>query len=114
MSQILSKDTKEVICRKVRKLEGIKCDICHNELRVPYSKDGQCTRPYPQYFKVTTGHNDWGNDSIDSIQVRDMCPECALSFVKSYLEFANGTDYIEIETKHCCPMDVVDEVDEDN
>lgn len=47
MSQILSKDTKEVIYRKVRKLEGIKCGICHKELRVPYSKDGQCTGPYP-------------------------------------------------------------------
>ena len=94
ISQILSKDTKEVICRKVRKLEGIKCDICHNELRVPYSKDGQCTRPYPQYFKVTTGHNDWGNDSIESYEYFDVCSsECLRKKFEEYVEDSGDDRY---------------------
>lgn len=106
MAQILSKDVKEVVYRKTRKLEGIECDICHRELRCPCSEDKKWVHMYPKYFEVTTGHNDWGNDSIDSIEHRDICPECVSKFVSCYLQEANGTEYIEIETKHYYPRDI--------
>ena len=55
-----------------------------------------------KYYYVTTAHNDWGNDSCDSIEHYDICPNCINNFVADYLgdENASPSAYIEIETKH--------------
>ena len=37
------------------------CDKCGKEIKPGH------------YFKVTTGHEEWGNDSIDSIEDHDYC-----------------------------------------
>lgn len=52
----------------------------------------------PKYFEVTTGHHDWGNDSCDSIEHKDICPDCIGKVSLDYLTSASGTQYIEIET----------------
>lgn len=28
---------------------------------------------HPKYFELTTGHREWGNDTIDSIEYFDLC-----------------------------------------
>lgn len=61
------------------------CDVCGKD--IPPTK-----RSYPRYeqfpyFEIRTSHNDWGNDSVDSIEYIDACsPECAMKFAKEYLE----------------------------
>lgn len=52
-----------------------------------------------EYYEVTTGHHDWGNDSIDSVEYHDYCPTCVLQAIDEYYETTNGeinTNYIEI------------------
>ena len=96
MSLILS-DEKQMIMTKIKKkVLGVCCDICTKELLVDPNKPYNSTR----YFEVMTGHHDWGTDSCESIEHRDICPECINDFVRDYLAEADGTEYIEIETEY--------------
>lgn len=66
------------------------CDIC-----------GKPVNPH-NWFRITTSHSDWGNDSIESYETGDACsPECVLKFTREYVEdsFDNehNTKVIEIE-----------------
>lgn len=104
MARILSKETKEVVTVKhvVRTLEGIKCDRCGRTIPTKQFRD-----PESRYFEVTTGHNDWGNDSCESIEHYDICPECIPLFVESYLATdGHGSAYLNIETEYCHPYEV--------
>lgn len=107
--RILGKTTEEVI-RKKRKVEGIECDICN---RIIQADGDYRTVEKRQYFRVTTGHNDWGNDSCESIEHRDICPECINKFVAEYLgkNQNNGSNYINIETDYAYPHIVWDDKD---
>lgn len=98
MSKIYDKnDTREVVISKEYRVTGVKCDICGRIIPAVtfYRTDAS------KYFRVTTGHNDWGNDSCDSVKHRDICPECVGKFVSDYLGDKNGYDtaYIEVETE---------------
>lgn len=53
----------ERICVK----ETIHCDICKSII----DDNGA-------YWRLTTGHHDWGNDSVDSIEYFDICSEACL------------------------------------
>lgn len=95
MSRILSDDFKEVVTDRRKEVLGIKCDCCEkNILPKRYRRDDN------KYFIVTTGHHDWGNDSIESIEYKDICPECIGKFVSDYCKEAEGTEYIDIKTEH--------------
>ena len=48
--------------------ETMYCDVCN---KVIQDKD--------VYWEVTTGHNDWGNDNIDSMECFDVCSETCLT-----------------------------------
>ena len=52
------------------------------------------------HYKVTCGHCDWGNDSVDSVQNYDICSKkCMTNLFLKYLGVADGsknTAYIEI------------------
>lgn len=54
-----------------------------------------------EWYEVTTGHHDWGNDSIDSIKHQDICLDCIDEVFNDYKNRASDTttEYIEIE--HC-------------
>lgn len=68
-------------------LVGISCDICNKDIS---------HKEY--YYKVTTGHYDWGNDSHESIEDKDICSDGCLQkeFLK-YLEEKTNSGYIEIQ-----------------
>jgi len=72
---------------------GKRCDCCGGEIKEykPIDRNG--------YFRITTGHRDWGNDSRDSIEFKDACSvECARTAIESYLKDKSSlTSYIEIE-----------------
>lgn len=64
------------------------CDICSKGITGPY-------------WHVTTGHNDWGNDSRESIENMDVCSvECLDEVFDNYCKESDSpytTRYIEIE-----------------
>lgn len=73
------------------KVNYIICDVCGKRLDVGES-----------YLDVTTGHHDWGNDSCDSIDRRQICGDCLDKVIEEYKEHAlnsgrYNTNYIEIE-----------------
>ena len=105
MAKVLSKTVKRTIFSNVRALEGIRCDIC--EHLIPPVPD-KVSKKYPKYFEVSTHHNDWGNDSGDSFEHFDICPNCIDKFVSDYLKEADTTQEIDIETKHVTPRDIYD------
>lgn len=58
-----------------------------------------------KHWKLTTGHDDWGNDSCDSIVYKDICSiEC---LEKELHEYAScfGTAYFEVYCQDCRKVD---------
>ena len=76
---------------------GKKCDICGKE--IPPSGE----QVY-DYYEVTTHHNDWGNDSVDSYEHFDACsPDCAYKLWKESIHNSAGarnTMCIKVEHKN--------------
>lgn len=91
----LSKEAQKVVVKTRRRVVGIECDIC-KQIIVPsgYIKD-RC-----RYFRVSTGHNDWGNDSCESVQDLDICPNCIANFLTEYTRNIKGTEYLGLETEY--------------
>ena len=82
-------EEKQVI-KKVCVKEVCKCDVCNKEIKK--SKG---------YYHVTTEHNDWGNDSCESIENYDICSEnCLNKIFQQYIERSteneNNTEYFEV------------------
>lgn len=63
--------------------------------------------PMGNYYKLTTGHNNWGNDSIDSIENKDICSdECLKQEFDNYINISThkyGTAYFEVEMRKWFP-----------
>ena len=68
------------------------CDCCGKEITGPF-------------WKVTTGHHDWGNDSHESIEEFDACSTLCLSeMFNDYENRSEGeynTEYIEVNHRVC-------------
>ena len=94
MAIVFSEKGEEVVYKTKKTEAGVKCDICGKFIEAVLNRNKNT------YFYVTTGHLDWGNDSIDSIEKQDVCPDCIHDFVSNYLRDCNSTEYIEIETSH--------------
>lgn len=71
-----------------------------------------------QWYTVTTGHRDWGNDSVDSIETIYVCsPECLKSAVEDYCNRSfqitgpgiHNTEWMEIEHNYGATMEVSNE-----
>lgn len=100
MAVVLSETSEQVVYKTKRIETGVKCDICGKFIEAT-------EKWYPgdptKYYEVSTGHHDWGNDSWESIEHKDICPDCIDKFVIEYLETGSGTAHIEIETAHTFP-----------
>lgn len=72
-----------------RLCEYLRCDCCKKKINNSR-----------RYFMATIGHNDWGNDSIDSIEHKDICEKCLNKYVKQYFNENkdSATAYIDIHT----------------
>ena len=77
---------------------GKKCDVCGKE--VP--RVGGFGEPVYDYYKITTHHYDWGNDSVDSYVHFDACsPACAYKLWEEYIHNSAGTrNTMCIEVEH--------------
>lgn len=97
---MIKKITKKVL-KEVEEVENevIICDVCGKELQ--YVHTAFVPIPVAVYYKITTGHNDWCNDSCESIDHKDACcDECLSRFTQEWLQNAevieSNTAYIEI------------------
>ena len=72
--------TKDVFVKMI-------CDVCKKEIDTK-----------KMHYDVTTGHREWGNDSIESVEHSDICSaKCLQEMVDWYLETGQETQYLEIE-----------------
>lgn len=70
---------------------GKKCDVCGKEI-LPTAIPHKYGEPVYDYYEVTTHHNDWGNDSVDSYGYFDACsPDCAYKLWEEYIHESAGT-----------------------
>lgn len=63
------------------------CDICRKEIT-------------DHHWHILTGHNDWGNDSCESVETYDICSEaCLREALEKYINVSNkdrNTQYMEV------------------
>ena len=73
------------------------CDICG---KVIYEYFGNNRSRHDEYWTLITGHNDWGNDSCESVESLDLCSkECCIKALENYLDEYSGsrnTGYFEL------------------
>ena len=96
-----TKYTRKVV-KEVDEAYGLKitCDICGGTIcefdaTPPTNRFGDAAR----YFTLTTGHYDWGNDSCDSVENKDICSEdCVRKALATYFEENQGSNsaYFEL------------------
>lgn len=81
--------------------EVCRCDICNNMI---YKKKENANNGAHliNYFYLTTGHYDWGNDSIESMQNYDICSaECLHKALDKFLRdfIDSNTAYFEVSKR---------------
>lgn len=80
------------------------CDICKK--RIYTNVKGKCTNldNIIEYYNIVRGHNDWGNDSIESRESSIVCKECLTTALMQYKNGAErnpyNTCYIEVEHQY--------------
>lgn len=100
-------ETREV--KVPKKVEvGIKCDNCEKIYKTIQREICRMDDNERKFYRVTTGHHDWGNDSVDSVEHYDFCCyKCLHSFFEMYfLKNNSETAYMDVET-------IVEAVEED-
>ena len=92
------------IYKKVRKYRDdlveykVFCDVCKKDITHRESKFTKGDYVTEEFYKVTTSHRDWGNDSIDSVECKDVCSdECLKVLFDEYLDSRSSTKEIKVE-----------------
>lgn len=72
------------------------CDACGKNIDIFKTKQRS-------FYHIESGHNEWGNDSIDSIEDLDACcDECLITLVNKWMKKwpeSYNTAYINIKRK---------------
>lgn len=80
------------------------CDICKK--RIYTDVKGRHTKldAIVEYYNIVRGHNDWGNDSIESRESSIVCKECLTTALMQYKNAAErnpyNSCYIEVEHQY--------------
>ena len=98
---LIKGEGKQIVYRNRREILGITCDVCERELRFPDVRTHSCV-PFIKYFEVVTSHQDWGNDSCESVEHYDICQDCIAEFTADYLADCSDTASIDIEAAVIC------------
>ena len=102
--------------QKTEYINTCKCDRCGKIIYKHYGKEFELlkrnvrkTSERVSYYLVTTGHHDWGNDSVDSINLKDICPSCLVNEYSDYVDRASkgfNSEYIKIEHENTYSLDI--------
>lgn len=95
MKYLGEEKTVEVKTVLERKIEYIRCDKCNKKI-LPFRYQN-CSN---QYVNIHTWHSDWGNDSIDSHEYHDYCPECAKEVISEYIDEMSGSEELELSNEY--------------
>lgn len=100
-TEIYTDEHEEMIICKVKNRIGIKCDVCGKVIPA-VGTDSTLIKDSSKYFDVVTGHNDWYNDSVESMKEHCICPDCIGKFVTNYLmdKDVSDTAYMNIDSKY--------------
>lgn len=100
-TEIYSDEHEEMIICKVKKRIGIKCDVCGKVIPA-IGTDSTSTKEDSKYYEVITGHNNWDEYSVESVEEHCLCSDCIRNFVTDYLmnKDVSDTPYIEIDAKY--------------
>ena len=111
------KDIKKKVVREVEDIVESRtiCDCCGKVIFVfnPHAKK------YRQgniisWYEVFRGHNDWGNDSIDSFEHEDYCNDCVEKAFADYIERSkDGRNTEFAEFTHCYRYEQIIDKSED-
>lgn len=105
---MIAYEIQEVVTRNVREVPvSGQCDVCGCNLQ-PVDKSKLSIHLKDDiiydYYRITTHHHDWGNDSIESYEDHDCCSiKCALNFIENYYkDCTKHTPWptLELEMKH--------------
>ena len=88
--------------QEIKQIEEIEneiiCDICKKKIKEEEDYKTSYRTKMTHFYEVSTHHNDWGRDSIDSYEDRDICgEECLFKFLKEYFDGTDGTFCCDIE-----------------
>lgn len=92
--------TRKIKENRVKKIEVVIgeqcfCDVCRKLIKKTSEKKVEYC--IGDYWTLTTGHHDWGLESVDSIEVFDLCSrDCIQKKLNEYLKDCAGTDYFEL------------------
>ena len=81
------------VTTKQRVLIAIKCDVCGEYI-------------VGDYWKLTTSHNDWGNDSVESCEFFQLCSHsCIRKKLKDYFDDcqSSSTQEFDLEQSYFKP-----------
>lgn len=82
------------VTKEVTESYGLKitCDICGKIICDFDATPPKGSAESAEYFSLTTGHYDWGNDSPDSIEDNDICSEdCVKTALIRYFKKAQDS-----------------------
>ena len=95
MATLMSNSVMSTAYKITKTVTGVECDICKDVIPV---KSLSHSNSEHRYFEVPTGHYDWGNDSCDSVETRDICPKCISKFIEEYLRDCSDTAHLQLHT----------------
>ena len=94
---------KRLVEQDVVVCERCACDICGKtiyEINDTFPIKLTTRTRHDEYWHLTTGHYDWGNDSCESVESLDLCSkECCIKALEEYLYKYSGsrnTGYFEL------------------
>lgn len=95
---------EEVVRSKTIVATDYICDICKKRICADIKGKKTVLDSLVEYYDVVRGHNDWGNDSIESRSSSIVCKGCLTTALMQYKNGAERTPfnscYIEIEHKY--------------
>lgn len=91
---------KRKVMKEIDEVCGVKivCDKCE-KIILNFVDGDSHNKKDARYFRLVTGHHDWGNDSPDSVEVKDLCCEtCVTNALADYFEDSkdSNTAYFEL------------------
>lgn len=84
------KETKQVVAETVV-AKITKCDVCGKIICDSRHVHDILRDKVQDHYELSEWHNDWGNDSVDSIETFDICSkECLRKKFEAYVEESSG------------------------
>lgn len=99
---------KRKVMKEIDEVCGAKitCDKC-GKVILDFVDGGNHNKKDACYFQLTTGHHDWGIDSPESVQCKELCREtCVTDALADYFEASkySNTAFFELRRARAVVM----------